>query len=203
MDGNGRWASQRGRPRLYGHRAGTENIRRVIERFADYGVGYLTLFAFSTENWDRPRYEVRGLMALNLLYLALIAFLPFPTGIFGDHASLPLRIVFQAQAGSVDLEAFRRELEAGHGGDVLAARDVDGYSARRCAGFGDLPGHGFGGGAIDVGDVDMCTFSGKRFGDRTADARAGSGDQGDAALKTFHRSLAWAAASAWPSALRF
>ena len=64
MDGNGRWASQRGRPRLYGHRAGTENIRRVIERFADYGVSYLTLFAFSTENWDRPRYEVRGLMAL-------------------------------------------------------------------------------------------------------------------------------------------
>jgi len=64
MDGNGRWASQRGRPRLYGHRAGTENIRRVIERFADYGVGYLPLFAFSTENWDRPRYEVRGLMAL-------------------------------------------------------------------------------------------------------------------------------------------
>jgi undecaprenyl diphosphate synthase len=64
MDGNGRWARQRGRPRLYGHRAGTENIRRVIERFADYGVNYLTLFAFSTENWDRPRYEVRGLMAL-------------------------------------------------------------------------------------------------------------------------------------------
>jgi undecaprenyl diphosphate synthase len=64
MDGNGRWAKQRGRPRLYGHRAGTENIRRVIERFADYGVRYLTLFAFSTENWDRPRYEVRGLMTL-------------------------------------------------------------------------------------------------------------------------------------------
>jgi undecaprenyl diphosphate synthase len=64
MDGNGRWASQRGRPRLYGHRAGTENVRRVIERFGDYGVKYLTLFAFSTENWDRPRYEVRGLMAL-------------------------------------------------------------------------------------------------------------------------------------------
>jgi len=64
MDGNGRWARQRGRPRLYGHRAGTENVRRVIERFGDYGVKYLTLFAFSTENWDRPRYEVRGLMAL-------------------------------------------------------------------------------------------------------------------------------------------
>src|SRR3989442_7344524 len=64
MDGNGRWAKERGRPRLFGHRAGTENVRRVIERFGDYGVKYLTLFAFSTENWDRPRYEVRGLMSL-------------------------------------------------------------------------------------------------------------------------------------------
>jgi undecaprenyl diphosphate synthase len=64
MDGNGRWAKMRGLPRLAGHRAGTENIRRVIERFADYGVNYLTLYAFSTENWDRPPYEVRGLMTL-------------------------------------------------------------------------------------------------------------------------------------------
>lgn len=64
MDGNGRWARSRGKPRLYGHRAGTQNIRRVIERFADYNVSHLTLYAFSTENWDRPRYEVRGLMAL-------------------------------------------------------------------------------------------------------------------------------------------
>jgi undecaprenyl diphosphate synthase len=64
MDGNGRWAKSRGQSRLSGHRAGTENIRSVIQRFADYGVSYLTLYAFSTENWDRPRYEVRGLMAL-------------------------------------------------------------------------------------------------------------------------------------------
>jgi undecaprenyl diphosphate synthase len=64
MDGNGRWARSRGKPRLFGHKAGTQNIRRVIERFADYNVSHLTLYAFSTENWDRPRYEVRGLMAL-------------------------------------------------------------------------------------------------------------------------------------------
>lgn len=62
MDGNGRWANHRGLPRLAGHRAGTENIRRVIRRFADYGVGCLTLYAFSTENWSRPRQEVHGLM---------------------------------------------------------------------------------------------------------------------------------------------
>jgi undecaprenyl diphosphate synthase len=64
MDGNGRWAKQRGLPRLAGHRAGTDNIRRVIEGFADYGVKYLTLYAFSTENWTRPRAEVRGLLRI-------------------------------------------------------------------------------------------------------------------------------------------
>ncbi len=64
MDGNGRWATQRGLPRAAGHRAGTENIRRVIERFADHGVQYLTLYAFSTENWNRPQREVRALIRL-------------------------------------------------------------------------------------------------------------------------------------------
>ena len=64
MDGNGRWARQRGLSRMAGHRAGTENIRQVIERFADCGVKYLTLYAFSTENWNRPRPEVQGLMRI-------------------------------------------------------------------------------------------------------------------------------------------
>lgn len=64
MDGNGRWARERGLSRMAGHRAGTENIRQVIERFADYNVKYLTLYAFSTENWNRPRPEVQGLMRI-------------------------------------------------------------------------------------------------------------------------------------------
>ena len=67
MDGNGRWATQRGLPRAAGHRAGTENIRRVIERFADHGVQHLTLYAFSTENWNRPQREVRMLIRLRML----------------------------------------------------------------------------------------------------------------------------------------
>ena len=62
MDGNGRWAEKRGLPRLFGHRAGTDNVRRVVDGFLDYGVGYLTLYAFSTENWRRPDVEVSGLM---------------------------------------------------------------------------------------------------------------------------------------------
>lgn len=64
MDGNGRWARQRGLPRLAGHRAGTENIRRIIEGCVEYGVEILTLWAFSTENWTRPIDEVRGLIRL-------------------------------------------------------------------------------------------------------------------------------------------
>lgn len=64
MDGNGRWAISRGLPRLAGHRAGTENLRRVIEACVEFGVKYLTLYAFSTENWGRPIEEVTGLMRI-------------------------------------------------------------------------------------------------------------------------------------------
>jgi len=64
MDGNGRWARQRGLPRLAGHEAGTETVRRVIGYCRDAGIRYLTLYAFSTENWTRPPEEVSGLMAL-------------------------------------------------------------------------------------------------------------------------------------------
>lgn len=64
MDGNGRWARKRGLPRLAGHKAGGKNIRSVVKILAEYGVGYLTLYAFSTENWNRPRLEVTGLLKL-------------------------------------------------------------------------------------------------------------------------------------------
>jgi undecaprenyl diphosphate synthase len=64
MDGNGRWAMRRGLPRLAGHHAGTENVRRITTACADVGVEVLTIYAFSTENWRRPRDEVRGLMGL-------------------------------------------------------------------------------------------------------------------------------------------
>jgi undecaprenyl diphosphate synthase len=64
MDGNGRWANARGLPRLAGHRAGTENLRRVIRACVEFGVKYLTIYAFSTENWSRPKDEVDGLLML-------------------------------------------------------------------------------------------------------------------------------------------
>jgi len=64
MDGNGRWAKKHHLPRPAGHNAGSENIRPVVKIFADYGVKYLTLYMFSTENWNRPRIEVAGLLSL-------------------------------------------------------------------------------------------------------------------------------------------
>src|SRR5436305_2998176 len=64
MDGNGRWARARGLPRLMGHRAGTENIRRIVHACVENNVKYLTLYAFSTENWNRPTSEVQGLMRI-------------------------------------------------------------------------------------------------------------------------------------------
>ena len=64
MDGNGRWARKRGLPRIVGHNAGGENIRPVAKILADYGVKYLTLYMFSTENWNRPKIEVAGLLSL-------------------------------------------------------------------------------------------------------------------------------------------
>jgi len=64
MDGNGRWATQRGLLRLEGHKAGVENIRRVIKELGHYGIKYITLYAFSTENWRRSKQELRGLFNL-------------------------------------------------------------------------------------------------------------------------------------------
>jgi undecaprenyl diphosphate synthase len=64
MDGNGRWAQARGLPRLAGHRAGTENIRRILRAAVELGIQVLTIYAFSTENWGRPRAEVQGLLRL-------------------------------------------------------------------------------------------------------------------------------------------
>ncbi len=64
MDGNGRWAKEQGQDRLFGHYQGVESVRDIVEGCAELGIGYLTLYAFSTENWDRPQYEVVGLMEL-------------------------------------------------------------------------------------------------------------------------------------------
>lgn len=69
MDGNGRWASRRGLPRAAGHRAGVESLKRAVETCAELGVSYLTVYAFSTENWKRPQEEINALMELLVEYI--------------------------------------------------------------------------------------------------------------------------------------
>ncbi|MES2569028.1 MAG: polyprenyl diphosphate synthase, partial [Verrucomicrobiota bacterium] len=64
MDGNGRWARERGQPRIAGHEQGAESVRAVTEACSELGVEFLTVYAFSTENWNRPKYEVDALMTL-------------------------------------------------------------------------------------------------------------------------------------------
>lgn len=69
MDGNGRWAKQRKKPRLYGHKIGADSVREIVETSREIGVGHLTLYAFSSENWNRPQQEVSGLMNILKSYL--------------------------------------------------------------------------------------------------------------------------------------
>lgn len=97
MDGNGRWAKQRGNDRVFGHEHGVESVRASIKAASKIGVKYLTLYAFSTENWNRPKYEVNALMSL------LVNVIKSETEelnrnnvqlkVIGDRASLPKKVV--------------------------------------------------------------------------------------------------------------
>lgn len=69
MDGNGRWAKERGKPRNYGHQVGVERVKEIVEVAGNLGIEYLTLYAFSTENWKRPKAEIEGLMKLLVYYI--------------------------------------------------------------------------------------------------------------------------------------
>ena len=97
MDGNGRWATQRGRPRLFGHHAGARRVREMVEACPDLGVKYLTIFAFSTENWKRTQSEVSGLMKLFRRYIEREAKALFQDGVrvrfIGDRQKLDDKLV--------------------------------------------------------------------------------------------------------------
>ena len=92
MDGNGRWATQRGRPRLFGHHAGARRVKEIVKACPDLGVEYLTIFAFSTENWKRTQTEVAGLMKLFRRYITREAQELFQSGVrvrfIGDRVRL-------------------------------------------------------------------------------------------------------------------
>ena len=97
MDGNGRWATLRGRPRLFGHHAGARRVREIVRACPDHGVKYLTIFAFSTENWKRTQTEVSGLMALFRRYIMREAKALFDEGVrvrfIGDRIKLDAKLV--------------------------------------------------------------------------------------------------------------
>ena len=97
MDGNGRWAEQRGKPRLFGHHAGAKRIREIVRACPDVGVKYLTVFAFSTENWKRTQSEVAGLMSLFRRYITREARALFQENVrvrfIGDRIKLDEKLV--------------------------------------------------------------------------------------------------------------
>ena len=97
MDGNGRWATQRGKPRLFGHHAGAKRVREIVRACPDEGVKYLTIFAFSTENWKRTQAEVAGLMSLFRRYIEREARALLEEGVrvrfIGDRVKLDDKLV--------------------------------------------------------------------------------------------------------------
>ncbi len=114
MDGNGRWAGMRGKPRIEGHQAGAETVREVLGYCRDAGVRYLTLFAFSTENWSRPNEEVEGLMALLSGFIAryksdLIAN-RVRLRVIGRRDDLPEYVRDSLEAVERDTAGFERQL---------------------------------------------------------------------------------------------
>lgn len=125
MDGNGRWATARGRAREWGHREGAKTVRRVVEAAPDLGIGMLTLYAFSSDNWNRPAREVHALMSLFRRYLRLEAEELAAKGVrlrvIGRRDRLPasvVRAVEQAEART-------------SGGRALTVRLAVDYSARQ------------------------------------------------------------------------
>lgn len=93
MDGNGRWAKKKMQPRLFGHKAGADSVREIVEACREIGIKYLTLYAFSSENWNRPEQEVSGLMKILKTYLESELTQMLTNGIrlmsIGDRSKLP------------------------------------------------------------------------------------------------------------------
>jgi len=172
MDGNGRWATRRGLPRAVGHEAGVKAVRRIVEAAPDHGIGTLTLYAFSSDNWRRPEMEVEALMALLGRYLIdeteNLVRQGVGLSVIGRRDRLPDNL----RAGISCAE------DATMGGDVLRLRIAIDYSARdaivnaaaHAAGAGELSREDFSrlvSGEPDLADVDLIIRTGgeKRLSD--------------------------------------
>lgn len=160
MDGNGRWAKKRGMPRTFGHSAGAENFRTIGNYCKEIGVRYLTVYAFSTENWKRPREEVSAIMALLEKYLNEVIRDARKNGIrlkfFGDltPVSPELRALCRrAEEATAEFEACQSNICLNYGG-----RDEIVHAVRACAAEGidlsavteeDITGHLYSAGVPD------------------------------------------------------
>ena len=141
MDGNGRWASARGLPRQFGHRQGAENMRRIIEECLDLGVPYLTLYAFSTENWKRPAAEVNYLMSLPCQFYEREKYLLHENQVrvivIGDAEGIPsdtLRVIEAMQADTVNYRRLTLFLAFNYGGRAELAMAAERLARRWQAG---------------------------------------------------------------------
>ena len=134
MDGNGRWAQARGKPRLFGHHAGAKRVKEIVRACPDIGVKYLTIFAFSTENWKRTQTEVAGLMSLFRRYIQREARDLLAEGVrvrfIGDRVQLDAKLVHLVVVRGQQTDRLvvapdarslgRRDRLAVHGDDVVA-----------------------------------------------------------------------------------
>ena len=130
MDGNGRWAKARQRPRRFGHRAGVETIRRIVEDASEIGIKHLTLYSFSTENWTRPRAEIAALMALMREYIEVdleqLSREDVRIRILGTREGLPrdvLKMVEKAERQTESNRSFNLNIAFNYGGrnEILRA----------------------------------------------------------------------------------
>ncbi len=142
MDGNGRWAAERGLPRPAGHRAGADAVRRVVEAAPEAGIGLLTLYAFSADNWTRPRYEVEALMTLLQRFLASETARCVASGVrlnvIGRRDRLSpslVRLIEASEAATADCRKLRLRLAIDYSSrDALARASCDkcsGHSFRQ------------------------------------------------------------------------
>jgi len=158
MDGNGRWARARGLPRFRGHAAGMQSVREVIEGAIEAGVSWLTLFAFSQENWNRPAREIGSLMRLLERYVTKerdeLCRQGVRVRIFGDHEPLPAqtrRAIDEIQAATASGAALGLNLMISYGGRAEIAR-----SARRLA-------ERVAAGRLQPGEIDEAAVAGELF----------------------------------------
>ncbi len=141
MDGNGRWATGRGMPRAFGHRAGTERLRGIIRLSSDLGIQALSLYAFSTENWKRPRMEVDALFGLFMEYFTGEVEALHANGVrirmLGDAAGLPANIraaVRAAEEKTAGNAGLRLNVALNYGARAEAVRAVRAIAGKAAAG---------------------------------------------------------------------